>query len=423
MQAHHEFAAPRRRPPRKRKRRPSGEQGAGTQPTGPMGAGDLRALLRGWRERLTSEPLRTPLALFFGSRIALFLFVAFFTGLFPVAADQKPSFLNAFSRWDGGWYVSIARDGYQWKGLATQSNVAFFPLYPLLGKVTSFFVLGNVQLALFLVSNVAFAFALYYLYRLTEHEFDSGTAGRAVLYLAAFPLAFIFSCLYSESLFIALVAAALFYARAERWRPAIALATLATLTRSAGLALLPALAYEYWRQKEGRLDRKAAALAIIPLGTASYMAYLWSLTGTPLAFIAVQRSWDRQSVYPWGMLRIGWQLLTTQPLTRYITAIAIVDVFAVIGTLLLLILAWRRLPAMYWIYGLLVFLVSTSTALDPSKGLPTASVARYLMSIVPAFIILAYLGRRRYVHYALLFIFLILQGPLALYFFSNVWVT
>jgi len=153
------------------------------------------------------------------------------------------------------------------------------------------------------------------------------------------------------------------------------------------------------------------------------MAYLWSLTGTPLAFIAVQRSWDRQSVYPWGMLRIGWQLLTTQPLTRYITAIAIVDVFAVIGTLLLLILAWRRLPAMYWIYGLLVFLVSTSTALDPSKGLPTASVARYLMSIVPAFIILAYLGRRRYVHYALLFIFLILQGPLALYFFSNVWVT
>jgi len=38
------------------------------------------------------------------------------------------------SKWDGGWYESIAGSSYYFSHSA-QSNVAFFPLYPLLVKL------------------------------------------------------------------------------------------------------------------------------------------------------------------------------------------------------------------------------------------------------------------------------------------------
>ena len=37
---------------------------------------------------------------------------------------------RAWARWDSGWYVSIARNGYTY-GAGNQSPVAFFPGYPL----------------------------------------------------------------------------------------------------------------------------------------------------------------------------------------------------------------------------------------------------------------------------------------------------
>ena len=39
--------------------------------------------------------------------------------------------VNMLSRWDAGWYVEIARDGYLYEP-GVPSNAAFFPLYPLL---------------------------------------------------------------------------------------------------------------------------------------------------------------------------------------------------------------------------------------------------------------------------------------------------
>jgi hypothetical protein len=37
--------------------------------------------------------------------------------------------VNMLSRWDAGWYVEIARDGYRHEP-GSPSNAAFFPLYP-----------------------------------------------------------------------------------------------------------------------------------------------------------------------------------------------------------------------------------------------------------------------------------------------------
>lgn len=100
----------------------------------------IQGLKQVW-EAVTTEPLVTPLSVFFGSRIALYILVLFFAGFFPGKPDEKPNFIEAFSQWDGAWYLSIATDGYQWPGnTEVQSNVVFFPLYPLLGRMVGWLV-------------------------------------------------------------------------------------------------------------------------------------------------------------------------------------------------------------------------------------------------------------------------------------------
>jgi len=74
-----------------------------------------------------------PLALFVGSRLAIWLIPLLFRGLIPVQENQ--TLVDIFLRWDAGWYAGIAKDGYHWAGPDTQSSVAFFPLYPLLSRI------------------------------------------------------------------------------------------------------------------------------------------------------------------------------------------------------------------------------------------------------------------------------------------------
>ena len=365
------------------------------------------------------------MSVFVGSRVAILLVVpvvfASLATLIPNRPAQQSDPFNAFLQWDGGWYAGIISAGYSWAGPSMQSNVAFFPLYPLLGKIASVALLGNVSLALILVSNLAFLFLLYFLYKLAKRDFDQGTATRSVIYLAIFPLSFYFSAAYTESLMLALAIASFYYAREGRWKLAIVLGTLTTLTRLTGIAILLPLAWEWYKQKG--LTARSLYLLLVPAGLGAFMLYLWSLTGDPLAFnTAIQKAWNRQIIWPWGQLAVAWRLVTTLPATRYIAAIARFDFVNMLGFLALTLGAVRSMPAAYWLYSLPVYFVATSSSLDPAAGLPTASVARYLMAIFPAFILMGVLGKNRYIHYLLLFSFALLLGPLMLPFSAGIWV-
>ena len=90
--------------------------------------------------------------------------------------------------------------------------------------------------------------------------------------------------------------------------------------------------------------------------------------------------------------------------------------------LALSVLAIRFMPPAYFLYSFPVYFIATSATLDPTAGLPTASIGRYLMSIFPAFILLAHFGSNRYLHYAWLFLNAVLLGPLLIYFFAGIWV-
>ncbi len=362
----------------------------------------------------------TPAAAFLGSRLALFALILFFLGLFPVAPQLQANLAERMTVWDGEWYLEIVSHGYSWNGPEWQSSVAFFPLYPFLGRLAGQ-LLGGGELGLFVVANLSFAVYLFYLHRLVCLDVDRPAADRTVLYLAIFPLSFIFSSPYAEATMLALATASFYYGRRGRWSAAVLLGFLAALTRLAGVLILLPLLYEFLQQRG--LSWRALGLALVPGGTAGFIAYQSLFTGSPLGVVRMtSASWSRHFSMPWETLRIAVDLVQQGPLTEYNTSIAIVDTSIAVLFLSLSLLAVLWLRPAYWLYAISACLLALSSSVAPDAYLPTASLGRYMLAVFPAFIVLGIAGRNRLVHHFLIGASAIMLGPLALYFFSRIWV-
>ena len=148
----------------------------------------------------------------------------------PERFKHRNLLIDWCSRWDGGWYLSIVRDGYSYQA-GKQSNVVFFPFFPLLVTGIGFLGVpptwGGV-----VVSNAAFLAALAYVYALGRRLLpDRASAERALWLLALFPTAFFFSALFTESLYLLCCVAAIYHAHARQWVAAVAFAALASACR------------------------------------------------------------------------------------------------------------------------------------------------------------------------------------------------
>ncbi len=169
------------------------------------------------------------------------------------------------ARWDAAWYLVIAHYGYRPDlGFYTASRTAFFPLYPLGLRTISWFGVPPI-LAGVLLSVAALALALYGIHRLTTLELSRparvtlagdrvGKAARlAVLFTAFAPMAFFFSAVYSEAMYLALSVGLFWSARHGRWMWVGVLGALAGATRSTGLVLvLPAALIYLYGPREDR---------------------------------------------------------------------------------------------------------------------------------------------------------------------------
>src|SRR5579884_2321365 len=187
------------------------------------------------------------------------------------------SLLPAWNQWDTKWYVEIAQRGYGWTKSAGTGPAAFFPLYPLLIKVTVLVTHRSYLVASLLVSNAAFFLALLYLWKLTRWETDSPTANRTILYIAVFPTALFFFAGYTESLFLLLTVATFYHLRRGDWITAGTFGSLASATRVGGVLLVLPFAYEYGRSINfdvRRLGRGAIGLLLVPAGVVAFMVYL-----------------------------------------------------------------------------------------------------------------------------------------------------
>lgn len=309
---------------------------------------------------------------------------------------QASPLLDIFgSRWDTGFYVSIAEEGYRYQGVPLPS-VAFFPLLPMLMRL-GVVVTGDAVVAGILISNLSLLVAAMLLYRLVEAEFGQSTAGRSVWYLLIFPMAFFGSAIYTESLFLLCSIGAFYSARRRRWGWAGIFGLAAALTRLIGVILAPVLLVEWWMQRRRTEPSRPpllglAAAALVPLGTVAFMLYLQRTFDDPLAFVHATAAWDRVPRPPLVLLAEllrapveGWgQALATGafPLNDWIDLLS-VAVFLLMGTALL---AQSR-----WSEGLFVVL----GALIPLYSGLLMSQRRYMWVLFPAFILLARWTERR----------------------------
>jgi len=175
-----------------------------------------------------------------------------------------------------------------------------------------------------LISLLALPFAFYFVYRVAEDGWGVRAAQGAVLGLAFFPTSFYLNAAYTESLFLALSAGALWAVRVRKsLLLACLLAGLACATRNVGVFLIVPLGWE-WFVGIRYYRWRGAYLALIPSGLLAYMAYLWWRFGEPLLFYTEQAKWDRGFAGPvttasnaLGKAResAGW-LLTPSPHTE-----------------------------------------------------------------------------------------------------------
>ena len=390
------------------------------------------------------DAIRSILTAFLTTRLMIFFVIFLSMSAIPVGAgailfaDPNNVVTDGLVRYDSWWYHNIVTQGYNTGNLekGLQGNTAFFPFYPLLIKIVSFLT-GSVFSAAIFISNVAFLAILIYLYALVKVEYNEDAAGRAVFYLAAAPTAIFFSAMYTESLYIAFVVATFYYARQKKWVYAALTGALAAATRNTGIIMAAAIVLEglsqeglrflpaAWKQealKDYVLNviksfrqawQSLLAGSFATFGLIAYMAYLSNKFGDPLSFIHVQATWGR-SVGGTGLLKIIPTTITALNLgpnlmMGQVATGVLLDLFATLAFLPLVVIVALKMRPAYGVYALATFIVPLSTG-------TVGSMRRYILMLIPCFILLALWGKNKWVDRIIMGISLPLMAYLAVLF-------
>jgi hypothetical protein len=292
-------------------------------------------------------------------------FVAFLANVvFPAYQDQGFSvfrqehlFWDTFARYDSGWYHGIASQGYIY-GAGGRNNLAFFPVYPMLMRAGGTLLGGRQEdyyFAGIVVSWLAFAAAMTVLYRVALLDLPRPAAVRAVMYAAAFPFAYFFGMVYSESVFLLAMVLTVYALRTRKWVVAALSGAVMTATRVTGVMAVPGLALIAWRIAGA--DRRSQMLALAAVaasmaGIGLYSLFNYQMSGTPFAWYDAITFWGyRPGGNPFGgvlgllqaLVTRPYQFLATERMAPYDT----LNALSALGALALLPLIVRRFNAGY----------------------------------------------------------------------------
>jgi hypothetical protein len=286
---------------------------------------------------------------------------------------QSWNIIDLHNRWDSYWYLDIAKNGYYLRGEADISNVVYFPLYPLLVRLLGSAAGGNLVLSGWIVSCVFLVLAAGMLVRLTQEFHPDIDPQRPVAFLLVFPMAFFLNAVYSESLFLFLSLATVYYALKRNFPVACIWAALASATRVAGVFLIVLVLVEFAQANSWRalFTRRVWPLAMAPLGVLAFFTYHWIEFGDFFLYLKAQSSYGRD----FTMELSDFSIRNAPDLAN-----TLFDVFYGAAAVLLGIAALRRFRLSYGVY----MLVSLGIALSSGTIL---GLARYALVLFPIHLI------------------------------------
>ncbi len=346
----------------------------------------------------------------------------------PPFRVSRNELVNLPVRWDAGWYLQIALEGYDFRRASRpreQQNIAFFPGYPLLARTTAALLglrparmdeprgnevewrFGQHRRVVFgglFVSLASFAWALVYLFRLAREMTDDDAAAGAVLMASAWPCAIFFNALYTEALFLLACVAAFYHLRRRELAATAAWGLLAGLSRPNGFLLAIPLGWLAlqnawsWRRTAGASEDSRAgarhpllaltAAAMPVVGMALFSAFLYRETGRPLAWMEAHQAWGRVATDLNALLSDRMTFISDQGLYTYSVSqpIELLNAVPIAVALALAIPIARQLGPAYAI--LLVVMI-----LPPLARGGFLSLGRLTSTLFPLFLYLGWLLR------------------------------
>jgi hypothetical protein len=312
-----------------------------------------------------------------------------------VRTETNP-WLEPWQRWDTLHYQAVAERGY------TAFEGALFapPLYPSAIRLSTGVAGGNTLLAGILVSNLASALAFVSFSRLAFLELRATRLSRrSVLYLASCPAAFYFVAAYTESLYLLAAVLVFLHLRNQQWLRVGVWGAVACLTRLPAAVILVPIAYAalilHWRQPKAWIS-----VVVASLGALAFPLYVWiGIGAAPWEPLVVQAARFR------GGFAIPGANLVEAARRIALGSFYVGDMLDVIAVLLfaaLLLPVWRKLPRVYGLYYLSFLLLHLTWKAGDS---PLSGMSRYVLSLFPAFFVLAEFGEKPWMHRAILYSF------------------
>jgi Gpi18-like mannosyltransferase len=295
---------------------------------------------------------RYPLTVALSSRFAVYLLVAMvgWTTRRPKGSGfGYDQFAAPLSLWDARWYHWIASFGYD--PLVGHGNTtAFFPLFPAVWRGLMILPVPS-GLSASLVNSACFVWSVVIIHRVTRVRFGRPLADTTALLLCFFPLSFVFSLPYSESLYLLLTMFAFEALQRGRSVRATAFSAFAIAARPVGVFLIPAIVIANARR--GNVRSKAVILpTLVLIGVyVAIVAYLGWTAGDLLANTHSEyRGWNRHLTFPPTFL---WQVLVNDVIGAHRLSALLNIGFVGLWSALLVVLWRMRVPIEYVVYSAL----------------------------------------------------------------------
>ena len=274
-------------------------------------------------------------------------------------SSLEPAYYSGFAKWDGAWYVEIAKIGYGPKPTpGTESPWPFFPFLPGLIRIGGWLGPSEAFVGV-AVNHVAFLLGLAGLYRLARRHVSPRASELGVWLIALFPASFLFSMIYPSAIFFA--ASVWAFCLVEQRRDLVAgLVTIAAvMVRPNGFVVAIALAFALrWVPKRVAIVCGPSLLAFV-----AWLLYNRDKTGDALTFYKAKD---------------GWPEIDLVDFVLRDRKIAIPHVLLALAAVLAVVAVWKLMPKSW--------LVLTALYLLPAFVVGMVGLGRYAGEIFPPFV-------------------------------------